>query len=216
VNTQGIPLRVAVREDYELVVQGLSAMLSPYRARVRVAPSTDGAIGRRPPDIELFDPAGREPDLDRMVRETRARRVVVFSWQVDDVGARAAVDAGAAGYVGKWLPAEQLVGALERIHRGEVVVSEAPGRDVADAWPGRMQGLTHRESQVMAMIAQGLSNQDIADQAFLSINTVKSYIRSSYRKLDITSRSRAVLWGIEHVTRPDQAPAAGQQLRATA
>ncbi|MEJ7704868.1 MAG: LuxR C-terminal-related transcriptional regulator [Geodermatophilaceae bacterium] len=60
-----------------------------------------------------------------------------------------------------------------------------------------------RESEIIALITQGLSNQDIADRAFLSINTIKSYIRSSYRKMNVTTRSQAVLWGIDHGFRPD-------------
>ena len=55
----------------------------------------------------------------------------------------------------------------------------------------------------IALITQGLSNQAIADRAFLSINSVKSYIRSSYRKMGVTSRSQAVLWEIENGFRPD-------------
>jgi DNA-binding NarL/FixJ family response regulator len=112
---------------------------------------------------------------------------------------------GAHGYLGKHLPAAELVEALERIAAGEVVVTKELPEETPQPgdWPGRGSGLTSRESEIIALITQGLSNQQIADRAFLSINSVKSYIRSSYRKMGVTSRSRAVLWGIEHGFRPD-------------
>jgi DNA-binding CsgD family transcriptional regulator len=66
------------------------------------------------------------------------------------------------------------------------------------AWPGKDKGLTPRESEVIAMITQGLSNAEIANRASLSINSVKSYIRTSYRKMGVTSRTNAVLWGLQN------------------
>ena len=70
-------------------------------------------------------------------------------------------------------------------------------------WPGRSAGLTPREAEILALITQGLSNQEIADRAFLSINSVKTYIRTAYRKINVTSRSQAVLWGVDNGFKPD-------------
>ena len=59
--------------------------------------------------------------------------------------------------------------------------------------------MTHRETEVLALISQGRSNQDIAEELVLSLNSIKSYIRSpAYRKIDVTSLSEAVLWGVRH------------------
>ena len=63
---------------------------------------------------------------------------------------------------------------------------------------GRAAVLTHRESEVVGLIVRGLSNRDIADKCSLSINSVKSYIRSGYQKMDVTSRAEAVAWGAQH------------------
>jgi two-component system, NarL family, response regulator LiaR len=60
-----------------------------------------------------------------------------------------------------------------------------------------------RESEVIALITQGLSNQEIADRCYLSINSVKTYIRTAYRKMGVARRSQAVLWGIQHGFEPD-------------
>ena len=68
---------------------------------------------------------------------------------------------------------------------------------------GRAAGLSSREAEVLALITQGLTNQQIAARAFVTINSVKSYIRSAYGKIGVTSRTDAVLWGIDNGFRPD-------------
>ena len=71
-------------------------------------------------------------------------------------------------------------------------------------WPGREWGLTEREAEVLALITQGLSNQEIAERSYLSINSVKTYIRTAYRKIGVTRRSQAVVWGMKHGFEPDR------------
>ena len=63
---------------------------------------------------------------------------------------------------------------------------------------GKDVGLTPREVEVLALITQGMSNQDIAERLYLSINSVKTYIRSAYAKIEVTSRSRAVAWCLQN------------------
>ena len=96
--------------------------------------------------------------------------------------------------------------ALRAVHSGETVVSPQldAGRTAQGDWPGREEGLTAREAEVIALITQGYSNSDIAAMASLSINSVKSYIRSSYRKMGVASRTNAVLWGLDHGMSPDR------------
>ena len=92
------------------------------------------------------------------------------------------------------------------MHAGEVVVCGEPGRQrVAPGldWPGRGEGLTDRESEILALITQGMSNAEVAGLTFLSPNTVKSYIRTIYRKIGVESRTQAVLWGVRHGFTPD-------------
>ena len=84
--------------------------------------------------------------------------------------------------------------------------SEPPGRARSANglnWPGRADGLTDREAEILALITQGKSNAEVATLTYLSPNTVKSYIRTVYRKIDAGSRTQAVLWGIEHGFAPD-------------
>ena len=98
------------------------------------------------------------------------------------------------------MSASDLVTALDMVHKGEVVVSEEPDRLplIGGDWPGREEGLTARESEVLCLITQGLTNAQIVERTHLSINSIKSYIRSCYRKINVDSRSRAVLWGVDH------------------
>ncbi|MGO1384197.1 MAG: LuxR C-terminal-related transcriptional regulator [Arachnia sp.] len=70
-------------------------------------------------------------------------------------------------------------------------------------WPGRAAKLSAREAEVLALITQGYTNNDIAMRSYLSINSVKSYIRSAYRKIQVERRSQAVRWGMENGMLPD-------------
>jgi DNA-binding CsgD family transcriptional regulator len=98
------------------------------------------------------------------------------------------------------------VAAVEAIAVGEVVICDVPPRSRPAAaldWPGRAEGLTDREAEVLALITQGRSNSEIARVMYLSINTIKTYIRSAYRKIGVTGRPHAMLWGIDHGFQPD-------------
>ena len=69
-----------------------------------------------------------------------------------------------------------------------------------------------REAEILALITQGLSNAEVADRTHLSINSVKTYIRSAYRRIGVRSRTEAVLWGVEHGFRPDRLRVRGPEL----
>jgi DNA-binding CsgD family transcriptional regulator len=75
--------------------------------------------------------------------------------------------------------------------------------DVGLDWAGRGEGLGDRESEILALITQGRSNAEVAALTYLSPNTVKSYIRTDYREIGVSSRTQAVLWGVKHGFTPD-------------
>jgi len=132
--------------------------------------------------------------------------VVVYTWNFHPDLVDSARRQGARGYLSKTLTARDLVAALEAVHAGEVVVSDQPPRarsTIGLNWPGRGEGLTDRESEILALITQGKNNADVAALTFLSPNTVKSYIRNIYRKIDVASRTQAVLWGVNNGFTPD-------------
>ncbi len=204
------PIKVALVDDYDVVVKGVANMLDPYRDRVVIAELDSTMPVADAVDIVLYDsfaqPESDHEEIGVLVANPRARRVVVYTWNFHPDLVESARQHGAQGYLSKTLPARELVAALEAVHSGEVVISpvagrarSAPGLD----WPGRGEGLSDREAEILALITQGKSNADVARLTYLSPNTVKSYIRTIYRKLGIGSRTQAVLWGVEHGFTPD-------------
>jgi DNA-binding NarL/FixJ family response regulator len=107
---------------------------------------------------------------------------------------------GASGHLDKRLDAATLAGALRRVSGGEQVVLVCDQEEIDDPDVATLAELHHlsvREGEILRLISQGLSNQEIAERAYLSINTVKSYIRSAYRRMGVESRSQAILWAID-------------------
>lgn len=204
------PLTIALIDDYDVVVKGVANMLDPYRDRVLVAELDTNQPLKDVVDIALYDsfaqPESDHEEVGVLIDNPRAHRVVMYTWNFHPDLVNSARRQGVHGYLSKTLPARDLVAALEAVHAGEIVVSEPPPRSPSTNglnWPGRGEGLTDRESEVLALIAQGKSNREVATLAYLSPNTVKSYIRSIYRKIGVTSRTQAVLWGVKHGFTPD-------------
>jgi DNA-binding NarL/FixJ family response regulator len=204
------PIRVALVDDYDVVVKGVANMLDPYRDRIVIAELDSTMDVDDNVDIVLYDsfaqPESDHEEIGVLVANPRARRVVVYTWNFHPDLIESARRHGAHGYLSKTLPARELVAALEAVHAGETVISDvaararsAPGLD----WPGRGEGLSDREAEILALITQGKSNADVARLTYLSPNTVKSYIRTIYRKLGVGSRTQAVLWGVKHGFTPD-------------
>jgi two-component system, NarL family, response regulator LiaR len=161
-------------------------------------------------DIVLYDTFGQvqgvELDLEDFVRDSGAK-VVIYSWNLQAQLIEEALAAGASGYLSKVLTGPQVVDALERVLAGEVMVLTGDHETSvggAGDWPGRAAGLSSREAEIIALITQGLSNKEIAARAYLSINSVKTYIRSAYRKIGVTSRAQAAVWGVENGFKPDK------------
>lgn len=203
------PIRVAVVNDYDIVVAGIASLLAPYADRVAVVELDAGVPVVSDVDVILYDTFGQVQgdgvDLEDLVHGSGGR-VAIFSWNTDPALVDRAIGRGAAAYLGKQLSAAEIVAALERVHAGERVVPESqePVEDATGSWPGREHGLTAREAEVLALITQGLSNQEIALRTYLSINSVKTYIRTAYRKIGVTRRSQAVGWGMSHGFTPDR------------
>jgi two-component system, NarL family, response regulator LiaR len=210
------PVRLLVVNDYPVVSAGVAAMLRPHRDRVAVVES--GWNGRDEPpevDVVLYDTYAALPQDESQVYDAfrgTGARVVLYSWPFEEPRLERALRAGASGFVSKELAPERLVHALERVNGGERVVERPPSgrRRAAEhgAWPGRPQELSLRESEIVALIARGLSNQEIAEQTFLSINSVKTYVRTAYRKMGVSTRAQAVLWAVTHGFMPGGGPVA--------
>jgi DNA-binding NarL/FixJ family response regulator len=204
------PILIALIDDYDIVLTGIARMLDPYRDRVLVAEIDANEPLHDTVDIALYDsfaqPESDHDHVEVLLRSPHARRVVVYTWNFHPDLIANARQHGVHGYLSKTLAARDLVEALEAVHSGELVISDPPRRPRTTFgldWPGRHEGLTDREAEILALITQGKSNADIAAVTFLSPNTVKSYIRTIYRKLGVSSRTQAVLWGVKHGFTPD-------------
>lgn len=209
-SSASVPVSVALVDDYDVVLLGVAHMLDQYRDRVVIAEIDSNEPVVDSVDIVLYDsfaqPESDHAEIAVLVKNPRARRVVVYTWNFHPHLINGALEQGAQGYLSKTLAARDLVAALEAVHAGQQVISEsplrarsAPGLD----WPGRREGLTDREAEILALITQGKSNAEVAALTYLSPNTVKSYIRSIYRKIRVSSRTQAVLWGVSNGLSPD-------------
>lgn len=208
----GRPLRIILVDDHEMVLEGLKALLARFRGRVRIVAQSVSADAAEPmvaaldPDLVVSDVRlrGSVSGLDlcrRLVETTPGRRVVLLSAYDDEQYLFQALRAGAAGYLLKSIDREELVRMLERAARGETVVDPSmAGRAVASAarlqagefWPGAHLGLSQRESEVLGFLVAGLSNRAIAGKLVLGEETVKTHVRSIFRKLSVNDRAGAV------------------------
>ncbi|MET0662628.1 MAG: response regulator transcription factor [Ilumatobacteraceae bacterium] len=185
------PIRVTLVNDYEIIVQGLRRMLEPFSSRIEVVETQVGGVPDAPTDIALFDTfAGRRYSLQRvrmMAQDRSIGKVVLYTWDAppafrDDIG-RHAID----GVILKAVTGEALVESLERIFAGESV-----GLDELTESP-TAAALSEREQEVLALMALGLSNRQIAHELYLSVDTIKTHVRSVFSKLGVSNRTQAAL-----------------------
>src|SRR5450432_1591580 len=126
------PIKVALVDDYDVVLTGVAAMFDRYRDRILVTEIDSNTPVEDVVDIVLYDSFAQseadEESLGLLVANPRARRVVVYTWNFHPDLVMRACALGARGYLSKTLPARELVAALEAVHAGEIVVSTPPGK----------------------------------------------------------------------------------------
>lgn len=212
---------VALINDYEVVVRGLADVFAGFTDRVVVAELAAQLRPSQPVDVTLYDTFAASQlnaaGLDPLLSDPMCGRIVIYTWNVQPDLVRQALSQGVSGYLSKSLTGEELVCALERVHAGHIVTphlgtagedgveGDELQEDMAGSWPGQQHGLTPRQSEVLALVTQGLSNKEIVLRTRLSMNTVKTYTRTAYRTIDVDTRSRAVLWGMTHEMVPGPA-----------
>ena len=204
-----MPIRVTVVNDYLVVVAGVNTFLAPYSDRIEMVEKDRVTSGEATVDVALYDsfasPLSEHTRLQRLLQDPTIASVAVYSFSSDPAAVRDSLQAGAHGFLSKSLSAAELVSGIEQIAAGQRVTDTGSGLPLMgpDQWPAKEAGLSPRESEILGLIVQGLSNEQIADQCYLSPNTVKTYVRSAYRKMGVTSRAQAVACGIEHGLKPD-------------
>ncbi len=188
------PIRIALVNDFEVIVRGLASIVGQFPERVRIV---DIEVGDEPnvrAEVALFDTfGGRRQALDRakaMIDGPFVDHVVLYTWNTSGEFVPAALHAGVSAIVSKTSTAEQLVSILEKVARGEPV---APTESKRSRFAGFGRQLTPREREVLAMLGQGLSNGDIAAELFISTETVRTYVRQTFRKLGVNNRTQAAV-----------------------
>jgi DNA-binding NarL/FixJ family response regulator len=212
----GKKIRVLLCDDQRLFREGLRTILETEPDFEVVGEAADGTevvslAQRLRPDLVVMDirmPRMNGVEATRQIRATGNSQVVILSTYDDDEFILGALKAGAAGYLLKDFPSEELIKALLTLHHGGGVmipppvaakVAEEIRKDRRPETEGSLrEPLTQREEEVLRLIARGRSNIEIADQLVLTEGTVKNYISRVYAKLGARDRTQAALWAVDH------------------
>jgi len=200
-------IRVLVVDDHGVVREGLRTFLLLQDGIEVVGEATDGseavaAAAQLEPDVVLMDlvmPVLDGVEAMRRIRESRPQtRVIVLTSFTDDDKLLAAVRAGAAGYLLKTAPPQEVVRAIRAAHAGDAVLDpSAAGRLLeALAGPREPQPLTPREREVLRLLSRGMTNKRIAGELGVSEKTVKTHVGRILSKLGVTDRTQAALYAV--------------------
>jgi DNA-binding NarL/FixJ family response regulator len=213
-------IRVLLADDQRVVREGLGTLLGLLEGIELVGTAADGEeaialAARHAPDVVLMDL--RMPRVDgieairRLAERGERPRTIALTTYADDASVLGALRAGARGYLTKDAGAEQIRAAVEAVHRGEAALDPAVQHHVVAALSGPAtapsppsddaqlpDGLTPREAEVLALIAGGLTNAEIADRLVVSAATVKSHVNHIFAKAGVRDRAQAVVYAYEH------------------
>ena len=208
-------LRILVVDDHEIVRQGLVALLERRAgfsvvAAAGTAAEVIEAARRYLPDLVIMDvrlPDGSGIEATREIRaENPAIKVIMLTSYPDEEAVFAAIVAGASGYLLKQVRSRDLIAALEAVGRGESLLDPAVTDKVLERIRGIALGtyrdelaqLTPNERKILALVAEGQTNKEIASEVFLSDKTVKNYVSSILAKLNLQRRAQAAAYVARH------------------
>lgn len=207
-----MPTSIVVIDDHEIVRQGLTSLFQDSPIRI-VADSADveggiKAVRKAKPEVVLLDVRVGDDDGLEAIKRIRSAagecRVVVFSAFDNPTYIARAVSAGAHDYVLKTASRVEIITAVTNAAAGKQPARASELRRVAGAMANKTAlvdsdvQLTPRESQVLRLIAMGLSNQEIADSLEISVETVKEHVQNMLRKMSLNDRTQAAVWAIRH------------------
>jgi len=203
-------IKIVLADDHAVVRKGLRLLLDGEDGFevVAEAGTADDAMrfvrAHRPAVLVLdLNMPGKLTSLDAIPEVGAAgdgTRVVVLTMQEDPEFARQALGNGAAGYVLKEAADDELVEAVRRAAAGDTYLNPRLGAALAAAPPkpsGLPDDLTEREVEILRLVAQGLTDAQVAERLVISPRTVQGHLRSIYSKLDVTSRTAATRFAIE-------------------
>ena len=212
-----VSIRILLVDDQELVRAGFRMVLDAQPDMTVVGEAADGLSALeqlRCAQVDVVVMDVRMPRLDGIEATRRIchagdrpRVLMLTTFDLDEY-AFAALKAGASGFLLKDVPPEELLFAIRAVHSGDAVVAPSTTRRLIDRFAPMLpsgagqaepdlSGLTSREREVLALIAQGLSNTEIADRLFVSEATVKTHVGRVLAKLDLRDRVQAVVFAYE-------------------
>ena len=205
-------IKVLLVDDHEMVRLGVSAYLSVQEDIEVIAQAENGKIGvekalELKPDIILMDLVmpvmdGIEATKEILSKWNEAKIIIVTSF-IDDEKVYPAISAGAKSYLLKTSSASEIAQAIRDTYRGEGVFE----KEVSEKLEHRheveeefrlYEELTIREKEVLLLIAQGKSNQEIADECFITLKTVKTHVSNILSKLQVEDRTQATIYAFKH------------------
>ena len=205
-------IKVLLVDDHEMVRLGVSAYLSVQEDIEVIAQAENGKIGvekalELKPDIILMDLVmpvmdGIEATKEILSKWKEAKIIIVTSF-IDDEKVYPAISAGAKSYLLKTSSASEIAQAIRDTYRGEGVFE----KEVSEKLEHRheveeefrlFEELTSREKEVLLLIAQGKSNQEIADECFITLKTVKTHVSNILSKLQVEDRTQATIYVFKH------------------
>jgi DNA-binding NarL/FixJ family response regulator len=221
------PIRVLVADDHAFFREGMRGLLDSVADTAVVGEAATGGeavalAAKLQPDVVLMDV--RMPDLDgieatrRIVHTSPHIGVLIVSMYEDDDSVFAAMRAGARGYVLKGANQAELLRAIRAVGHGEAIFGPGIARRLMGyfaappptATAAIFPELTDREGEILALIAQGLGNPEIADRLFISMKTVRNHVSNIFAKLQVTDRAQAVLRAREAGLGQDRSSSGGR------
>jgi two-component system, NarL family, nitrate/nitrite response regulator NarL len=213
------PIRIAIIDDHAILVAGLCMLIQAHPEMVVVGKAKNRAealeiVTSEQPDIILLDlDLGNENGIDflpeLLSRRPKAQVIILTGVRDPDIHHRA-VTLGATGLVLKEQAAETLIRAIDRVHAGEVWLDRALMATVinkmsrldeprkSDLETAKIATLTHREKEIITLIAQGLNRKQIAEKLFISESTVRNHLTSILTKLGLSDRFELVFYAYRH------------------
>ncbi|MFC1894234.1 response regulator [Chloroflexota bacterium] len=204
-------IRVLIADDHAVVREGTRQILEQEPDIEVVAEASDGEeavrlAGERKPDVAIVDIAMPKVDGIEATRQIKSLypsiSILILSAYDDDQFVFSLLEAGAAGYLLKNVRGRELVEAVRAVYAGESALHPSIARKVLNRFvpasskpkaEAHIEVLSDRELEVMQLAAQGASNQDIADRLYLSIRTVQAHLAHIFNKLQVGSRTEAVV-----------------------
>ncbi|WP_341924513.1 response regulator transcription factor [Nocardioides psychrotolerans] len=201
-------LRLAIVSEDEVIVRGLVSVVADLAETIEVQQAPGPGPDDAPVDVVLYDVMklhhGSGDDLVRWVKETDAA-VVAAARELRPGLADQALEKGVDGVIALSASTEEIREVIQVAAFGDLMgdgTSASIDYTLNPDHDDTRGVLSARETDVLALVAAGISNDEIARRLFLSINTVKTYVRTAYRKIGVTSRSQAVGWALQNGFHP--------------